>query len=97
MADPEALFFSDNFLTIVDPDHENFIDLSTFGRIICEADVVIDRDRVIGVHPRRISGRRGCAVNLNRSRHGDFDPDRSPSARRPSSASRECPRGSSAR
>ncbi|MHC3475634.1 EthD domain-containing protein [Streptomyces sp. 7R007] len=42
MADLEALFFSDNFLKIVDPDHENFIDLSTFGRIISEEDVVID-------------------------------------------------------
>ncbi|WP_246368088.1 EthD domain-containing protein [Kibdelosporangium persicum] len=43
MADLEALFFSDNFLRIVDPDHENFIDLSTFGRVISEEDVVIDR------------------------------------------------------
>lgn len=42
MADLEALFFSENFLTIVDPDHENFIDLSAFGRIISEEDVVID-------------------------------------------------------
>ncbi|MFE0359307.1 hypothetical protein ACFW2I_38415 [Streptomyces nigra] len=42
MADLEALFFSDNFLKTVDPDHENFIDLSTFWRVITEEDVVID-------------------------------------------------------
>lgn len=42
MADLEALFFSDNFLTIVDPDHENFLDLSRVGRIVSEEDVVID-------------------------------------------------------
>lgn len=41
MDDLEALFFSDNFLKIVDPDHENFIDLSAFGRVICEEDVVV--------------------------------------------------------
>ncbi len=44
MADLEALFFSESFLKIVDPDHENFIDLSTFGRIICEEDVILDRN-----------------------------------------------------
>ncbi|MFH9130957.1 MULTISPECIES: EthD domain-containing protein [Streptomyces] len=43
LADLEALFFSENFLRTVDPDHENFIDLSAFGRIICEEDVVLDR------------------------------------------------------
>ncbi|MFC5238205.1 EthD domain-containing protein [Pseudonocardia zijingensis] len=43
MADLDALFSSDNFRTIVDPDHEHFIDLSTFGRIICEEDVVVDQ------------------------------------------------------
>ncbi|NYI88377.1 uncharacterized protein (TIGR02118 family) [Amycolatopsis endophytica] len=36
MADLESLYFSDNFRQIVDPDHANFIDLSAFGRIICE-------------------------------------------------------------
>jgi hypothetical protein len=41
----DALYSSENFLKIVDPDHENFIDMSTFGRIVCEEDVVIDRDR----------------------------------------------------
>src|SRR3569833_2542680 len=40
MAALEALFFSDNFLKIVDPDHESFIDLSSFGLGICEDDVV---------------------------------------------------------
>jgi uncharacterized protein (TIGR02118 family) len=45
MADLEALYFSENFVKIVDPDHENFIDLSAFGRIISEEDVVIDRQQ----------------------------------------------------
>lgn len=43
------MFFGDNFLKIVDPDHGNFIDLSTFGRIICEEDVVIDRDQPLRI------------------------------------------------
>lgn len=38
MADLEALFFSDDFLRIVDPDHEN---LGTFGRIVSEEEVVV--------------------------------------------------------
>ncbi len=42
MDDLEALFSSQNFLEVVDPDHENFIDLSGFARIITEEDVVID-------------------------------------------------------
>jgi hypothetical protein len=41
MEDLNALYFCDNFLNIVDPDHKNFIDLSTFGRIISEEEVVI--------------------------------------------------------
>lgn len=45
MADLDAFYSSENFLKVVDPDHENFIDLSTFGRIVCEEDVVIDRSR----------------------------------------------------
>ena len=44
-ADLEALFGSDNFLKVVDPDHENFVDLSSVGRIVCEEDVVLDHDR----------------------------------------------------
>lgn len=41
MEDLEALFFSDNFLNDVDPDHANFIDLETFGRIISEEEIVV--------------------------------------------------------
>jgi uncharacterized protein (TIGR02118 family) len=44
IADLEALFFSDNFLKLVDPDHENFIDLTSVQQMVCEEDVVIDRD-----------------------------------------------------
>lgn len=44
MADLEALFFSDNFLKLVDPDHENFIDPTSVQHMVCEEDVVIDRD-----------------------------------------------------
>jgi hypothetical protein len=43
MADLEALFFSDNFLKIVDPDHKNFIDLTSVQQMVCEEEVVIDR------------------------------------------------------
>lgn len=39
--DMESLFFSDNFVTKVDPDHINFIDLSTLQRMICEETLVI--------------------------------------------------------
>lgn len=42
MEDLNALYFSDNFLNIVDPDHKNFIDLSSFGRIIAEEEFVIE-------------------------------------------------------
>ncbi|MCS7484623.1 EthD domain-containing protein [Umezawaea endophytica] len=42
-ADLEALFSSDNFLKLVDPDHENFIDLTSVQQMVCEEDVVIDR------------------------------------------------------
>ncbi|HEX6345940.1 EthD domain-containing protein [Umezawaea sp.] len=44
MADLEALFLSDNFLEVVDPDHENFIDLTSVQQVVCEEDVVVDRD-----------------------------------------------------
>jgi uncharacterized protein (TIGR02118 family) len=40
-ADLEALFGSDNFVEVIDPDHVNFIDLSSVGRLVCEEDVVI--------------------------------------------------------
>jgi hypothetical protein len=39
--DLNGLYFSDNFLKLVDPDHVNFIDLSTFGRIISQEEVVV--------------------------------------------------------
>ncbi len=41
MEDMNALYFSKNFLEKVDPDHENFMDLAAFGRIVAEEDVVI--------------------------------------------------------
>lgn len=41
MEDMNALYFSDNFLEKVDPDHKNFMDLTTYGRIVAEEDVVI--------------------------------------------------------
>ncbi|MEU9757732.1 hypothetical protein AB0D90_32200 [Streptomyces althioticus] len=41
MDDLNAFYFSENFLKNVDPDHENFIDLNAFGRIISEEEVVI--------------------------------------------------------
>ena len=37
-----ALYFSDSFLSIVDPDHRNFMDLSSYGRIVAEEEVVFD-------------------------------------------------------
>jgi uncharacterized protein (TIGR02118 family) len=39
--DMNALYFSENFLSKVDPDHANFMDLSAYGRIVAEEDVVI--------------------------------------------------------
>ncbi|RYD27290.1 MAG: EthD family reductase [Lysobacteraceae bacterium] len=41
MEDMNALYFSENFLTKVDPDHENFMDLSSYGRIVATEEVVI--------------------------------------------------------
>ncbi|MCD2184984.1 EthD domain-containing protein [Rhizobium sp. GN54] len=40
--DIDALFFSENFLTKVDPDHINFIDLSTAQRIVSKELVVVE-------------------------------------------------------
>lgn len=40
MEDMNALYFSKNFLEKVAPDHKNFMDLSGYGRIVCEEDVV---------------------------------------------------------
>lgn len=41
MDDLEALYLCDNFRTIVDPDHENFIDLADVGRIVSEELIVV--------------------------------------------------------
>ncbi|MCK7625191.1 EthD family reductase [Streptomyces sp. RS10V-4] len=41
MDDLNAFYFCENFLKNVDPDHENFIDVNAFGRIISEEEVVI--------------------------------------------------------
>lgn len=40
--DMDALFLSDNFRTKVDPDHVNFIDLSSVTRIVSEEVVVVE-------------------------------------------------------
>ena len=40
--DMHALFFSENFLRKVDPDHIKFIDLTSVGRIVAEEDVVVE-------------------------------------------------------
>ena len=42
MEDMNALYFSENFLTKVAPDHMNFMDLSSYGRIVAEEDVFIE-------------------------------------------------------
>jgi uncharacterized protein (TIGR02118 family) len=41
MEDMNALYFSENFLSKVDPDHANFMNLSSYGRIVAEEEVVI--------------------------------------------------------
>ena len=41
MEEMNALYFSDNFLIKVDSDHENFMDLSAYGRIVANEDVVL--------------------------------------------------------
>lgn len=42
MEDMNALYFSENFLSKVDPDHGNFMDLSAYGRVVAEEEVVIE-------------------------------------------------------
>ena len=42
MEDMNALYFSENFRNKVNPDHANFMDLSSYGRIVAEEDVVVD-------------------------------------------------------
>lgn len=39
--DMNALYFSENFINKVVPDHKNFMDLSAYGRIVAEEDVVV--------------------------------------------------------
>lgn len=39
--DLEALYFCENFKTKVDPDHVNFIDLSSVSRIVSEEIIVV--------------------------------------------------------
>ena len=41
VADMNALYFSENFLKDVSPDHVNFMDLSSYGRIVAEEEVVV--------------------------------------------------------
>ena len=41
MEDMRALYSSENFLREVDPDHVNFIDLTSVGRIVAEEEVVV--------------------------------------------------------
>lgn len=40
MDDLRALYFSENFINRVDPDHYNFIDMTELGRIVSEEEVV---------------------------------------------------------
>lgn len=42
MSDLEALYSSDNFMEKIDPDHVNFIDLSSVERFVSEETVVIE-------------------------------------------------------
>lgn len=42
LEDIDALYSSENFRTKVDPDHVNFIDMSTVGRIISKEIVVVE-------------------------------------------------------
>jgi uncharacterized protein (TIGR02118 family) len=41
MEDMNALYFCENFLNKVDPDHKNFMDLSAYGRMVAEEEIVI--------------------------------------------------------
>jgi len=42
LQDMDALFLSENFRDRVDPDHVNFIDLTSVVRIVCEELVVVE-------------------------------------------------------
>lgn len=41
MADMDALYSSRNFVDVVAPDHQNFMDLTGYGRIVSEEDVFL--------------------------------------------------------
>lgn len=41
MEDLDRLYQSENFRSFVDPDHQNFMDMDGYGRIIAEEEVVI--------------------------------------------------------
>lgn len=41
ISDMDALFLSENFQTRVDPDHVNFIDLTSISRIVSEEVIVV--------------------------------------------------------
>ena len=41
IADMNALYFSENFLKKVSPDHVNFMDLSSYGRVVAEEEVIV--------------------------------------------------------
>ena len=42
MEDMKAFYSSENFRNKVAPDHANFMDLTSYGRIIAEEDIVIE-------------------------------------------------------
>jgi hypothetical protein len=42
MENMNALYFSENFLSKVDPYHVNFMDLSSYRRIVAEEEVVME-------------------------------------------------------
>ena len=41
--DMNALYFSDNFTAKVAPDHENFMDLTDYGRLVSQEEVFLDQ------------------------------------------------------
>ena len=41
LEDMDALYSSGNFTTRVAPDHENFMDLTGYGRMVCQEDVFL--------------------------------------------------------
>ena len=41
MEDMNAFYFSENFLRKVSPDHEKFMDLSSYGRLVSEEEILV--------------------------------------------------------